>query len=275
MGLNGKVAVVTGAASGIGAAIAKRFVADGAKVCLVDVQKELLEKTTAALPAGSAAACVADISNLKDVERMVEATLKLGGKIDILANSAGIDPPEKGPGINLDIWHKILEVNLTGPFITMKTIAPLMINNGGGSIINIASLAGLRYGSGKTAYVCSKAALIALTQQSAVQYGPQKIRCNVICPAATKTPMFESNSAALAKSLGKTQDWLYEKIGSFAPLRRVNEPADIANLCSFLAGEDSSALTGAILIADGGSSLLDPGGVGMREAFPNWKPENR
>jgi meso-butanediol dehydrogenase / (S,S)-butanediol dehydrogenase / diacetyl reductase len=274
MSLKGKVAVVTGAASGIGAAIAKRFVADGAKVCLVDVQKELLEKTTAELPAGSAAACVADISSLKDVERMIEATLKLGGKIDILANSAGIDPPE-GPGINLDIWHKILEVNLTGPFITMKTIAPLMAKNGGGSIVNIASLAGLRYGAGKTAYVCSKAALIALTQQSAVQYGPEKIRCNVICPAATKTPMFESNSAPLAKSLGKTQEWLYEKIGSFAPLRRVNEPSDIANLCSLLSSEDASALTGAVLIADGGSSLLDPGGVGMKEAFPNWRPGNR
>ena len=262
-GHNGKVALITGAGSGIGAATARRFIADGIKVCLADIQKEVLERTAATLPAESITTCAGDVSDLKDVVRMVEATLTLGGKIDVLVNSAGIDPPARGADINLDLWHKILEVNLTGPFMTMKTVVPYMIKAGGGSIINISSLSGLRFIAGRDAYTASKAGLIALTQQAAVEYGPLKIRCNVICPGAIKTPLFENNTRPLAQMLGKEPDWIFEKFTAFSPLRRIGLPEEIACICSFLAGEDSSLLTGGVLIADGGTHLIDANGAAM------------
>ena len=172
MNLNGKVALITGAGSGIGAATAKRFLADGARVCMTDIRQDLLEAAAASLPSGSLATCVGDVSTLKDVERMVEATLALGAKIDVLVNSAGIDP--SGPEVNGDVgfWQRIHEVNLTGPYLTMKSVIPHMIRAKGGSIVNISSLSAIRYIAGRAAYSSSKGGLISLSQAVAVEYGP-------------------------------------------------------------------------------------------------------
>ncbi len=268
MDLNGKVALITGAGSGIGAATAKRFLDDGAKVCITDIRQDVLEQAAGSLPSGKLATCVGDVSLLKDVERMIGDTLALGGKIDILVNSAGIDP--SGPEVDGDIglWHRILEVNLTGPHLTMKTAIPHMIKAGGGSIVNIASLSAIRFIAGRAAYSSSKGGLIALSQAAAVEYGPRRIRCNVICPGAIKTPMFETNTRPLAQMLGKDPEWLFAKFTSFSPLRRIGMPDEIASICSFLASEDSSLLTGAVLVADGGTSIVDANGSAISTLFP-------
>jgi meso-butanediol dehydrogenase/(S,S)-butanediol dehydrogenase/diacetyl reductase len=263
--LSGKVALITGGGSGIGAATAQRFAVDGAKVIVNDINEASLKQVVNSLPKATARACPGDVSNVSDVERMIETALAFGGKLDILVNSAGIDPPSKEKDIHkaLELWHKICEVNLTGPFLTMQLAVPLMIKNGGGAVINISSLSGLRYMARRPAYHASKGGLIALTQQAAVEYGPAKVRCNVICPGPVRTPLFENNTRPLAKMLGKDVEWIYKKFTSLSPLRRMGTPEEIASICSFLASDDASLLTGAVLVADGGASLVDVNGAAM------------
>src|SRR5512135_1329687 len=156
MSLNGKVALVTGAGGGIGEATARRFVDDGARVCINDIQAENLQKVVNSLPRGAAIACVGDVTREEDVKKMVEAAISRFGKLHVLVNSAGIDPPEAEADYDLAFWHRILEVNLTGPYLTTKIAVPHILKSGGGSIINIASLAGVRFLPMKTAYSSSK-----------------------------------------------------------------------------------------------------------------------
>jgi len=265
----GKVALVTGAASGIGAATVERFIADGAKVCMADIQEERLKRYAASLPSASVAAFAGDVSNPDHVRAMVESALALGGRIDILVNSAAIDPT--GPEVSRDMafWQRIHDVNLTGPYLTMKAVIPHMIEGGGGSIVNISSLSAIRFMSGRAAYTSAKGGLVSLSQQVAVEYGPVAIRCNVICPGAIRTPLFEHNMRPLAESVGKDVEWVYEKFTAFSPLRRVGRPEEIAGICSFLASDDSSLITGGVIIADGGTSVVDANGAAMSEAFPD------
>jgi NAD(P)-dependent dehydrogenase (short-subunit alcohol dehydrogenase family) len=269
MNLKGKVALITGGGSGIGAATALRFLNDGAKVCITDVNAVTLQETALLASPGSLVACVGDVSNEEDVSRMIEATLGIEGRIDILVNSAGIDP--SGPGVDADPvqWKKILDVNLTGPHLTMKAAIPLMIKGGGGSIVNISSLSAMRYMAGRAAYTASKGGLVSLSQAIAVEYGPMNIRCNVVCPGAIKTPMFVNKTRPTAEKLGKDPEWLFAKFTSFSPLRRIGLPEEIAAICSFFASEDSSLLTGAVIAADGGTSLIDANGAAMSTVFPD------
>ena len=200
MRLGGKVALVTGGGTGIGAAIAKTFVEEGAKVVITGRRKELLEKIAQSL-SGKALVCAGDVSNYEDVKKMVKATVDFGGKLNILVNNAGMD----AGGANVvdfdtETWKKMLDINLTGPFFTMKAAIPEMIKAGGGSVVNVASLAGHRCLPGMPAYCTCKAGLIMLTQQVALDFGPQKIRCNSLCPGATGTEMLKSSLAPLAKA---------------------------------------------------------------------------
>jgi meso-butanediol dehydrogenase / (S,S)-butanediol dehydrogenase / diacetyl reductase len=275
MRLKGKVALVTGAASGIGAATARRLVEDGARVCLTDVNHDLLEQFAGSLLKEAIVTCTGDVTRLEDVKRMVETAVSFGGKLDILVNSAAIDPPGAGEKIDLDLWHKILEVDLTGPFLTMKTAIPYMLKSGGGSIVNIASLAGIRFPPGKTEYSTAKGGLIALTQQMAVQYASSDIRCNVICPGGVRTPMLLSHVQPIAEKLGKDVDWLISRMTANSPLKRIGRPEEIAGICSFLASDDSSLINGNILVADGGASVVDVNTTGMKELFENLLKETQ
>jgi len=275
MKLEGQVALITGAGSGIGAATAGRFVADGAKVIINDVNEANLKEVAGSLPAGSARICAGDVTSVKDVQRMVETALDFGGKLTVLVNSAGIDPHDREQDINkaLDIWHKIIAVNLTGPYLTMKLAIPRMIEAGGGSVVNISSLSGIRYIAGRPGYTSSKAGLIGLTQMAAVEYGPVKVRCNVICPGPIRTPMFENNTRPLAQMIKKDVEDIFKQFTSFSPLRRIGAPEEIAGICSFLASEDSSLLTGGIFVADGGASLVDVAGPAMSNIFEQRRTE--
>jgi len=261
MRLEGKVALITGAGMGIGEAIARRFIDEGARVCISGRRQELLEEVASSLPAGSVITCAGDVSKDADVERMVKTALTLGGHLNVLVNNAGIHPPGSVTGLDSAAWRQTLEVNLTGPFLLMKAAIPHMIQAGGGSIINIASLAGLRCLPGMPAYCSSKAGLIMLTQQAALEYGPSKVRCNVVCPGGVRTATVDGTIGELAKKLGTDKTGVYVHLSSNVPLRRVAVPDEISGLCSYLASDDSSFMTGSVIVIDGGAAVVDVSGI--------------
>ena len=261
MKLEGKTALVTGGGTGIGAAITERFVAEGAKVCITGRRKERLEQQVAAFPAGSLLACVGDVSVYDDVKRMVASTVDFGGGIDILVNNAASDVYGAIADLEPEDWQQVMNVNLNGPFMLMKTTLPHMVANGGGSIINVASIGGIRCMPGSSAYGTSKAGLIHLTKAVALEYGPFGVRCNVVCPGATRTEMFEDTVGKIAEAKGTDIDSLLKQFSAPIPLRRVSTPGEMAGVCAFLAGEDSSFMTGAVLVVDGGAIVVDVAGV--------------
>jgi meso-butanediol dehydrogenase / (S,S)-butanediol dehydrogenase / diacetyl reductase len=270
MDLQGKVALITGGGTGIGAAIARRFVSEGAKVCISGRRQEMLDRVASALPAGSITTCSGDVTDLEDARRMVEKTLKLGGKLDVLVNNAGIDPPGSIVDIDPELWRQVVETNLTGPMLLMKAALPLMIKGGGGSVINIASLAGLRCIPNMPAYCASKAGLVMLTQQAALDYGPSKIRCNVVCPGAVKTDMLVHSMGPLAAALHTDTDGALARLTTFAPLKRPGMPEEITGICVYLASDDSTFMTGAVLPVDGGTAVVDANGAAVSGAGVNW-----
>jgi meso-butanediol dehydrogenase / (S,S)-butanediol dehydrogenase / diacetyl reductase len=267
MRLDGKVALITGGGRGIGAAIAKRFVDDGAKIVISDVRKELLDEVVASLKPGMALACAGDVTKFDDVQRMVAETDKFGGKIDILVNNAGIDPGGSILDIDIELWKKILDVNLNGPFYCMRAAIPEMIKQGGGSIVNIASLAGVRCLPSMPAYCSSKGGLLQLSAQAALEYGPKGIRSNVVAPGATKTEMLVNAMKSLSEAIKKDA---FEVLTESVPLRRGAEPSEITGAVSFLASDDASFINGAFLLVDGGASIVDVSGASVAKAGVGW-----
>ena len=267
MNLKGKVALITGGGTGIGTAIAERFVADGAKICITGRRKELLEKVAKSLPSGSVVVCQGDVSKEEDVKRMVETTVKFGGKIDVLVNNAGTNHP--APIVELDpkMWREVIEVNLTGPFLLMKTVIPHMLKEGGGSIINISSLGGMRCLPAMPAYCSSKAGLIMLTQQAALEYGRNNIRCNAVCPGGVKTEMTRKDFGQFGKMLGIEPDTFIDQIAVEIPMHRFAASSEMGGLCSYLASDDSLFMTGAVITMDGGTAVVDAVGAGITAAL--------
>jgi len=268
--LKGKVALITGGGTGIGAAIAKRFVADGARVCITGRRKQMLENVVLSLPSGSAISVAGDVTDLEDAKKMVRQTMDFGGKLDILVNNAGIDTAGTIVEIDPKTWKEVIDINLTGSFFMMKSAIPHFLKNGGGSIINIASLAGIRCLPAMPAYCASKAGLIMLTQQAALDYGPFNIRSNVICPGAIRTEMLEHSMTPLAEALKTDINGAFSKMTSMSPLRRVGFPGEITGICSYLASDDSTFTNGAVLVVDGGASVVDVQGAALSNLGLNW-----
>ncbi|MBN1630935.1 MAG: glucose 1-dehydrogenase [Thermoleophilia bacterium] len=266
MRLDGKVAIITGGGTGIGRAIAERFVADGAHVCITGRRQELLDVVAASLPAERVKACAADVTDLAAVERVMETALSFGKGLHVLVNNAGMDQP-MDTVVDLDaaLWSRVLEVNLTGPFLTMKAAIPHMIEAGGGSIVNVSSLAGLLGVPALPAYCASKSGLIGLTKQVAVDFGVKKVRCNVVCPGATKTEMFVGGMTPFAEACGIEVDEVFRTFSQDIPLRRVSSPSEMAGLCSFLASDDASFLTAAVIPVDGGAVVVDVSGAAINQ----------
>jgi meso-butanediol dehydrogenase / (S,S)-butanediol dehydrogenase / diacetyl reductase len=260
--LKGKIAIVTGGGTGIGEAVVRRFVACGARVCIAGRRQEMLNEVAKSLPEGSVKICAADVSNEKDVERIVNTALSFEGGLHVLVNNAAIDQNPAGV-VDLDVaeWRRMLEVNLTGPFLMMKACIPHMIKAGHGSVINISSLAGLRCNSEMPGFCTTKGGLINLTQQAALDYGPYSVRCNVVCPGATKTDMFTENMEAFAKMVGTNVDDIFARFMKDVPLSRVARPDEMAGICAFLASDDSSFLSGAAIPVDGGAAVVDVSGA--------------
>ncbi len=202
------------------------------------------------------------------VERIVETALSFGRGLHVLVNNAGVDQPHGrgrrsrpgrvGPG---------LEVNLTGPFLTMKAAIPHMIEAGGGSIINIASLAALVNPPRLPAYCASKGGLVSLYKQVAVDYGAHKVRCNVVCPGATMTDMMVAGGMTpFAESCGLPVEEVFRTFSQDIPLGRVSHPSEMAGLCSFLASDDAGFLTAAVIPVDGGAVAVDVSGAAINQS---------
>jgi meso-butanediol dehydrogenase / (S,S)-butanediol dehydrogenase / diacetyl reductase len=266
MKLKGKVALVTGGGTGIGEAVAERFVEEGAKVCITGRRKDLLEKVAKSLPTGSITICQGDVSRDDDAARMVATTVEFGGKLDVLVNNAGIASQLPITEVSREEWQKVFDINLTGPFLLMKAAIPHMIKAGGGSIINVSSVGGIRCLSGWPAYCTSKAGLIMLTQQAALDYGRYNIRCNALCPGIVKTDITLDEFGALGRMIGMEPISWFELITKALPLQRFAETNEMGGVCTFLASEDSAFMTGAAIVIDGGTNVVDTLGAAMVDA---------
>jgi NAD(P)-dependent dehydrogenase (short-subunit alcohol dehydrogenase family) len=270
MQLEGKVALITGGGTGIGAGIAERFVAEGAKVCITGRRREMLDRVADSLPAGSVMVFAGDVCGDTTAKQMVEAALGIGGRLDILVNNAAIEQNANIVDLDPQVWRQQLEVNLTGPFLMMKAAIPHMVQAGGGSIINVSSLAGVVAVPGAPAYCATKAGIIHLTRQVALDYGKHNVRCNVVCPGPVRTSMLEMNFRPLADLLNTDMDGVFDRVRTNVPLHRIASPSDLAGVFVFLAGDDSRFMTGSTVLADGGVHIIDAFAAGVGHQGAEW-----
>ena len=275
MDLKGKIAIVTGGGTGIGEAITQRFVACGARVCIAGRRQEMLDAVAKSLPESSVKTCAGDVSDEKDVERILKTALSFEGGLHVLVNNAALDQNPAGV-VDLDVaeWRRMLEVNLTGPFLMMKACIPHMIKAGRGSVVNISSLAGLRCNSDMPGFCATKGGLINLTQQAALDYGRYNVRCNVVCPGATKTDMFTENMEAFAQMVGTNVEDIFARFMKDVPISRVARPDEMAGICAFLASDDASFLSGAVIPVDGGAAVVDVSGAVISGIVRSMKKRN-
>lgn len=244
--LDGRVAVVTGAGSGICRAIAVRFATEGAKVVAVDVDREGLDETVGRIrkEGGDATAAVADVSRAADVEAAVAESSHYGG-LDVLVAGAGIGRFVRFEDLTEEEWNRTLGVNLTGVFLACRAAVPRLVARGGGSIITIASQSALRGYAYSQAYGASKAGVAMLTRCLAVEYASRKVRANAICPGGVLTPLLRGF---------QTQGLDTMLIPQKGPIGRMSQPEEIAGLAVFLACDDSVYITGQAIGIDGGAT---------------------
>ncbi|MGH7906703.1 MAG: SDR family NAD(P)-dependent oxidoreductase [Candidatus Binataceae bacterium] len=250
MKLGGKVALITGAGSGIGRSAAILFAKEGARVAAADVNREAVEETARMIneDGGGAVAIAGDVSRSADVQAIVSATVEQLGAPDVLYNNAGIEGRSDFLArLSEDDFDQVIAIDLRGVFLGMKYVLPHMMRKGGGVIINAASIAGMIGLRGAASYCAAKAGVIALTRVAAVEYGRYKIRVNCICPGAIDTPMIER----LAR-VGGVNPRDPESINRVSLLGRAGAPDEIAKVALFIASDDCSFATGAPFIIDGG-----------------------
>jgi len=256
--LKNKVAIITGAASGIGKATAALFADEGARLVLGDVNENGLKEVADPISEGGAAVVFqkTDVADEDDIKALIQLALDTYSRIDILCNNAGITGDIAGLAQQDNhVWHKVYDVNVLGAVLAVKHVAQHMQARKSGVIVNTSSVAGIRAGAGGNAYSASKAALINFTQTAACDLGADNIRVNSVCPGLIETgmtkPVFD-----YARESGKAH-----KLGSRCELRRYGKPEEIASAILFLASDESSYITGQALAVDGGNtaSLNLPG----------------
>jgi len=247
--LRGKVALITGAASGIGKATALLFAREGAAIGLFDLDQAGGRAVAAAIEAeqGESLFVHGDVTRDSDVRRAVEETTGRLGGLHILFNNAGIIRRSSIVDTSEEDWDRVMEVNVKGVYLISRLAVPVMARAGGGVIINTASVWGLVGGTRAAAYCASKGAVVLLTKSMALDHGAQNIRVNCICPGDTDTPMLRSEAGMLGEPMDR-----HMTEAADVPLRRVARPEDIAQAALYLAGDASSFVSGAPLIVDGG-----------------------
>jgi NAD(P)-dependent dehydrogenase (short-subunit alcohol dehydrogenase family) len=248
--LQGKIAVVTGAAMGLGEAIARRFAQAGARVAGVDVKREPLEATVKQIQAagGDAAALIGDVGKADDGLRIAMEVERRWGGIDILVNNAGVLPSRETILATSEAdWDETMRVNVKGVFLMSKAVIPVMLKLGAGSVINMSSITGLVGLPVRPAYSASKGAVAILTKQMAEDFGPKGVRVNAICPSFVITNI---NRAMFEKMKAEGAPW--QRLLDMHPLRHLGEPIDVANAALFLASDEARWITGIALPVDGG-----------------------
>src|SRR5215469_2160475 len=245
-----KVALVTGAGSGIGRASAVRFAAEGAKVMVADVRTESASNTAAEIgqAGGTAKSIAVDVRVGAEVQRMVDETVKLFGRLDILFNNAGVYVPKNVVDTTEEEWDWVVDVCLKGVFFGCKYAIPHMVKQGGGVIINTASGAGIEGVPNLGAYQSAKGGVVIMSKGIALDFAQHKIRCNTICPGVIETPIAENcNTIPVGTS---AQMWA--RSGIMHPLGRNGKPEEVAALATFLASEQAAFITGVAVPIDGG-----------------------
>lgn len=253
MSLEGKVALITGGGTGIGAACARRFMREGAQVAVMGRRKNLLEEVAAET---GAMAIAGDAANAGDVRAAVAMLTDTWGGLDIVVANAGASTI--GAVLETDdaAWEEGLRTNLTTAFVTVREALPSLIERKG-NIVIIASIGGLVAATDVCVYTAAKHALIGLMRSLARDYGPKGVRVNAVCPAWVRTPMADGDLRVLVEREGISLDAAYAMVTRDVPLRRPAAADEIAAVCHFLASHEASIVTGAVITADGGSTIVD------------------
>lgn len=242
MKLAGKTAIITGGATGIGLACAEAFLREGGQVALFGRRQDRLDEAKQAL-GGDVLTVSGDVTKEADVDRLVGETRSKFGSVDILVNNAGT--LAMGPTHEMETaeWDRVLDINLKGVFLLTRRVIPAMLEGNGGSLVHISSILGIIAAPQLAAYNTSKAALSQFSRSLAVEYGPQGIRSNTICPGLIQTDMTED--------LMENKEWL-DELAKRYPIGRFGKPEDVAEACLFFASDQSSFITGTVLPVDGG-----------------------
>ena len=251
-GLKDRVAIVTGAAGGIGQAICRRFVAEGIKLAAADVNAAGLDALAEELRAagGAVLPLAFDITSFEDVAAAVARAHAKFGRLDILVNNAGWDIAKPFVETDPDLWDKIIAINLVGPLNLHKAVLPVLIAGGGGKIVNVASDAGRVGSSGESVYSACKGGLIAFSKTIARECARDNVRVNVVCPGPTDTPLLRSFVGE-----GEFGQKIYDGLRKAIPLKRLGEPDDLPGIIAFLSSADADFITGQVISVSGGLTM--------------------
>jgi len=255
--LQGKVAIITGAGSGLGRASALRFAREGSRVLCADIDAAAAMGVAAEIVAdgGVALGLGVDVTRMDDTQLMADEAVRAFGGIDVLFANAGVAGVGSVTSTTLDTWERVIRVNLTGVWLCCKAVVPAMQARGGGSIISQSSISGLVGFSGILPYAAAKAGVIGLTRQAAVEYAADRIRFNAVCPGTVVTPLVVrtyEERGGIATSAGQSVDEAMRLNAARYPLGRLGTPDDIAGMAVFLASDEAAWITGAVFTVDGG-----------------------
>jgi meso-butanediol dehydrogenase/(S,S)-butanediol dehydrogenase/diacetyl reductase len=251
--LEGKVAIVTGGGTGIGAAVARRFAAEGASVLVTGRRPEPIEDVAREIDGVAVAGDIADVAHVDEVVRT--AVERFGG-VDVVVANAGLGFGGRAGDVTDERWDRTIAVNLTGEFLIVRAALPSLLDRRG-SIVLVSSVSAFVSSPASAAYVASKAALIGLARSLAVDYGPSGVRANAVCPGWVRTPIGDRSMEDLTRVRGISLDEAYRLTTEHVPLRRPAQSDEIAACCLFLASDEASYVTGTALIVDGGTTSVD------------------
>lgn len=251
-GLKDKVAIITGAAGGIGRSLVQRFLEEGARVAAFDLNPAGLDELTAKFPqyASQLSTVQLDITDHDAVARAVQKVHAELGQIDILVNNAGWDVARQFVDTTPDLWDKLIAINLKGPLSLQHAVVPLMVAAGGGKIVNIASDAGRVGSSGESVYAACKGGIIAFSKTLARETARSNVRVNVVCPGPTDTALLQSFTGG-----GEFGQKIYDGLKRAIPLKRLGQPEDIPGAVAFLASDDANFITGQVISVSGGLTM--------------------